>query len=140
MIDKNTGQLTFGTGKTVFPITTLSELKAINLSAVHEEGVLGNEWIHYTVKNVLIAGKFFYLTFFFHEEILDSVSFIFNDCEIDLTSNWDCWSEKREKENAVLYNNWLDKEIGTSRNFLWGTVWASYDPKSGGSSIGISYK
>jgi hypothetical protein len=140
MIDKNTGQLTISKDKAISPTTTLSEIKAFKLSDIEEECNLGNGWIHYTFKNVEAFAKFFHFTFYFFGENLKSIEFIINESPFDLNTGWDSWSEQREKENALLYNNWLNKEIGTVRNFTWGNVLADYDPKSGGSSIFIRYK
>ncbi|MBK0403802.1 hypothetical protein I5M27_12450 [Adhaeribacter sp. BT258] len=140
MIDKKSGNLTLGNINTISPTTTLSEIKAFKLSEVEEESDLGNGWIHYTLRNVEESGKFFNLIFFFYKENLESVSFVVKDSPFNLNSGWDSWSEKTEREKAVTYNNWLNKEIGTGRSFSWGDAWATYDPKSGGSSMGIRYK
>ena len=139
MIDKKSGQLTLGNVKTISPTTALSEIKAFKLSEIQEERDLGNGWIHYTVRNVEESGEFFIFIFFFYKENLDSVSFVVNDSPFDLNSGWDSWSEKTEREKAVKYNSWLNKEIGIGRKFPWGNIWTDYDQKSGGSSIFIRY-
>lgn len=139
MIDKNTGNLTLDSGKAILSTTSLGEIKDFKLSEVQEEQDMGNGWVHFTVRNVEVSGTYFIITFIFHEKALESVLFVINDSPFDLNIGWESWSEQKERNNAVLYNNWLNKEIGTSRNFSWGNVWATYDPKSGGSSMGIRY-
>ncbi|WP_210463059.1 hypothetical protein [Rufibacter roseolus] len=140
MIDKNTGKLTFYSGKNIFPTAELSEIKALKLSAVQEEQDWGNGWIHYTIRNVDVSGIYFNMTFFYHEKTLKSISFIIKDSPFDMDTGWETWGEQREKEKAEFYNDWLNKELGTDRNFAWGTIRATYDPKSAGSSIVIRYK
>ncbi|ALJ00713.1 hypothetical protein [Rufibacter tibetensis] len=139
MIDKDTGSLTFGSGKIVSPKTSLSELIALKLSEEHEERKLGNGWIHYIVRNVEESGRFLNLTFIYHEESLYSVSFVVDGSPFKSSGGWGYWDEQRERRNAVIYEEWLSGEIGADRNFTWGSAWVTYDPKGGGSSIGIKY-
>ncbi|WP_207431206.1 hypothetical protein [Sabulibacter ruber] len=140
MIDRNTGHLTFSLDKVVTQTTTLADLKGFAFGEMQEERNLLNGWIHFVVKNVEMSGKYLNITFFFHQEALNSVTFIINNSPFDLESGWGTWNEKEEREKVIFFTQWLEEQVGPARNFTWGHIWAAYDPLSGGSSIGIRYK
>lgn len=101
---------------------------------------MGNGYKWLDIKNIKIDNEYFIISLCFKEEELSELSMAVNDSRFDISSDWNSWSERKEKEDLKKYQKWLDKELGKETKFHWGVVWASYDPKGGSSSIGIRYK
>jgi hypothetical protein len=66
-------------------------------------------------------------------------------------TSWDDWSEEKQLAQRDAHDQWLVEMLGPgvrtrapggmelSYTFPWGDVWSTYDPRSGGSSIGVRY-
>ena len=63
-----------------------------------------------------------------------------SDTKFDFDKGWDTWTEEKELADLEIYKAWLANELGTLKDFDWGTVWASYGKKGASSSIGLRYK
>lgn len=141
MIHVKTGQLTINDVQTIVPFTTLETIQSMNLGTVQALKDFKNGWMAYTVKNLRIKDHYFNITFSFEKEILQEVSFVFQEEAYDLkASKWFTWSEKSERAQAQRFNNWLDVQLAGERNFDWGIVQADYNAKSGFSSVKIRYQ
>jgi hypothetical protein len=139
IIDSANGHLRFANSFTVSSQTTPEEI-------VHyfgQENVSINDvktgWKHYSVRNIKINDTYFIITFYFDDDILKMLDFIVSD-KLMVAGSWDDWSEKKELQNRDYYDSWLTKQIGTNRQFLWGTINSFYDSKGGFSSIVLKYK
>ena len=54
-------------------------------------------------------------------------------------AGWDSWSEDDELAKAAELEALLTRTYGAQRSFEWGTIRASFDARSGSSSITIRY-
>ena len=139
IIDSVNGHLRFANSFTVSSRTTTEEI----IQYFGQENVSINDvktgWKHYSVRNVKINDTYFIITFYFDNDILKMLDFIVSD-KLIVAGSWDDWSEKKELKNRDYYNDWLTKEIGSNRQYAWGTVNSFYDSKGGFSSIVLKYK
>ena len=139
IIDSVNGHLRFANSFSVSSRTTPEEI----VQYFGQENVSINDvktgWKHYSARNVKINYTYFIITFYFDNDILKMLDFIISDEPI-VACSWDDWSEKKELQNRDYYNDWLTKEIGSKRQFTWGTVNSFYDSKGGFSSIVLKYK
>jgi hypothetical protein len=139
IIDSVNGHLKFASSFTISSRTTPEEIiqyfgqKNVSINNVK------TGWKHYSVRNVKINDTYFIITFYFDNDILKMLDFIVSDKPI-VAGSWDDWSEKKGLQNRDYYNDWLTKEIGSNRQFSWGTVNSFYDSKGGFSSIVLKYK
>jgi hypothetical protein len=139
IIDNKNGYLRVSSDFTVSTKTTPEEL-------VHffgQENVCIRDvktgWKHYSVRNIKINDNYFFITFYFDNDVLKMIDFIVSDSFI-AQGSWDDWNEDIELQKRVFYNDWLTKEIGNNRQFTWGTIGSYYDNKGGFSSIVLKYK
>lgn len=139
IIDSVNGHLRFVNSFTVSSRTTPEEI----IQYFGQENVSINDvktgWKHYSVRNVKINDTYFIITFYFDNDILKMLYFIVSD-KLIVAGSWDDWSEKKELQNRDYYDEWLTKEIGSNRQFVWGTINSFYDSKGGFSSIVLKYK
>jgi len=139
IIDSVNGHLRFVNSFTVSSRTTPEEI----IQYFGQENVSINDvktgWKHYSVRNVKINDTYFIITFYFDNDILKMLDFIVSD-KLIVAGSWDDWSEKKELQNRDYYDEWLTKEIGSNRQFVWGTINSFYDSKGGFSSIVLKYK
>ncbi|MEO7045619.1 MAG: hypothetical protein ABI091_09965 [Ferruginibacter sp.] len=138
IIDSTKGELKFPGNFTVSSQTTPEEI----IHFFGEENVdtreAGKGWKNYSVRNVKINQTYFIITFYFDNAILKMLDFIVND-KIIITGSWDDWSENEELQKRDYYNDWLTKQIGSNRQFIWGTIGSYYDNRGGSSSIVLKY-
>jgi hypothetical protein len=140
MIDKNTGHIIIS-DEVVIKHNDLREgILSLNIGQRGEESNHNNGWSWIWERNAFIDNKYFIFHFAFFENRLKEIHFLVNDTKFELTNSWETWSEKKELEKLEQYKKWLTNELGTQKEFEWGTVWAAYDPNGGSSSIGIRYK
>lgn len=140
MIDKKTGNIELATGQVIYPSMSLERIKSMGIGESQTEREIGNGWIWHDVRNVQIQDQYFSIAFAFYNNKLNIITLIINNTRFNSNNGADPWSEKEEMQRAIIFNNWLNAEIGSERTFSWGEVWAGYDPKGGFSSITIRYK
>ncbi len=140
MINKDNGQIFFGGKTTIGPDSSLQEILFLNLGQSRNRGDYENGWSWLTERNVLLDNKYYIINFHLFNNKLKSIDFVFSDNKFNLEFDWDSWSESQELINLEKYKIWLNNELDNKKDFDWGEVWATYDSKSGGSSIGIRYK
>lgn len=140
MIDNKTGYITFDNKRIINQNSDLESIANMGLGESQEVDDMKTGWIWLRIKNIMSSGYFFNISFAFNNSRLRELNFVMNNQKYDLDENWSDWSDKKELENLKFYQDWLQKEIGSQRNFDWGQVWADYDRKGGSSSIGLRYK
>ena len=141
MIDQRTGSIHIADDIAIGHNDNFDYIKNLNLGQKQEIWYVKNGVIWITERNIKIEEQYFIISFAFFEEKLNTIVFVLSDEPSALESTgWDNYSEIKEREDAKKYDAWLTNEIGSEREFKWGRVYASYDPKSGGSSIGIVYE
>ncbi len=118
---------------------TLGEIKSMDIGESQSELDMGNGWKWYNVRNVKVANLYFIISFGFLDERLKELSLGFSKLKYDLSKGWESCSEKEERQNDVIFNKWLNTELGSERTISWGEVWVGYDEKGGSSSIGLRY-
>lgn len=140
MIDRSTGNIKLTDWLEVSPKSNFDLLDGQNFGQINEVHNMGNGYKWLNIKNIKIESEYFIISLCYKDELLTELSMVVNDEQFNLSSDWSSWNEQKEKEDLKKYQNWLDKELGGKTKFPWGDVWATYDPKSGSSSIGIRYK
>lgn len=141
MINKVNGHLELTSNITLRPFMSLSEFKNLDFATSLNEWNVGTGWFWYSFDNQKIDDKYFSFSCAFLKEEFQEVSFVFNDSKVDKKDDsWETWNEEEEIKKSKIFNDWLNSELGSKREFDWGNVWASYDPKGGSSSIGVRYK
>ena len=140
MINKNNGHIRLHDSLALKPNLNIDLVENQDFEDVQETRDLGNGYKWIDIKNIQIENKYFIISLCFKENELAELSIILNDKPFDLSTSWDSWNEQDEEKKLIEYNNWLIEQLGTTRVFNWGEVWADYDPRGGSSSIGIRYK
>lgn len=140
MIDKKTGFVELAFDKIIKPNMLCAEIKKFDIGESQTERDVGNGWTWLDVRNVKIADVYYIFSFAFYHDQLKELSFVFSPTKYDLGKGWESYSEKEERRNAIIFNNWLMAELGAEKKFSWGEVWAGYDEKGSNSDIGIRYK
>lgn len=138
IINSSRGEITFSSEFNVSKQTTPKEIVGHFTQESIDITDMGNEWKHYSIRNIQIMDSYFIMTFFFNNDILQRISIIVSDNFFDEGSRYD-WSEKSELQNREYFDDWLTKEIGENRHFEWGTIGAFHDSKGGFSSIILTY-
>jgi len=97
---------------------------------------MNNGYIHYFIRNINIQNSNFSFNLVFNQEQLSSITFNFDTLPTD---NWDNWSEEKELKRLEKYNNWLNHQIGSKRDYQWGNIGAYFDRKGGWTSMVLRY-
>jgi len=137
IIDKYSGQLNIAEGFEFSKKTKPAELLAYFRQDEVNVKDIGNGYFHYFIRNVPIETEHFSFVLIFYRGQLDTILFGFDYSPDD---TWENWSEEKELRRAEKYNKWLTRQIGTARNFWWGSAWADFDAKSGWSGLGLRFK
>lgn len=103
-------------------------------------------WRHYYLDAHAIGPSDFVVSLSFEYERFDGYHLASNDPAFG--RGWDDWSEAKEMARREANDRWLLGQLGppgskgraTLYEFAWGTVWSSFDPKGGSSSIGVRFK
>lgn len=105
--------------------------------------VLNNDEYGYTryyIKPQIICGEKFAISLIFNPDGFLYMANIGIQSD-DVISSWENWSESREMQKKEFHDKWLEKNIGQPPySYTWGLMASSYDPRSGSSSINITYK
>ena len=138
MIEKATGDLKFASGIVIKSFISLEEVKSLGIGESQAESDMGNGWVWYHVKRLIVDGHCFNISFGFNRGKL--LNLVFSCSKHTSDNRWESWSEKEELQKKILLDNWLNAEIGFDRTFNWGEAWTGYDTKGGFSSISLRYK
>ena len=140
MIDKNNGRIIISDTIQIKHNDFQQDILLLNIGQTNKQWDHKNGWAWVQENNVFVDNKYFVFQFGFFENRLKELFLSLSDTKFDIDKGWDTWSEKKELADLQKYRQWLANELGTQKDFDWGTVWASYDAKGGSSSIGIRYK
>ena len=140
MIDKKTGHIIISDTIHIKRDNLQHDVLSLNIGQTNKQWDHGNGWSWLQENNVLVDNKYFIFQFGFFENKLKQISFCVSDTKFDFDKGWDTWSEEKELADLEIYKAWLANELGTLKDFDWGTFWASYDTKGASSSIGLRYK
>ncbi len=139
MIDKKTGAIHFPEwSESLSPVT--SREKFLRSTLVQNANIqVQNElycswWLKPTKWE---DGKWWVVVVYFEGEKLIQVRLAASDHEMG--RRWDEWSEESEKRLNEYHMELVQRLLGLSYRFPWGNVETSYDEKSGGSFIIITY-
>ena len=139
MIDINTGNITLNKDFIINRNSNFDSVRKLELGEIQEVDDMGNGWIWLRIKNILVSGEYFNISFAFDNLKIKELSFIVSDKKFNLESKSTDWNEQKESEKLKMYQDWLKKKIGSQRQFNWGEIWTDYDKKGGCSSIGLRY-
>lgn len=138
MIDRSTGSLHFDDGIVIGPALTRTQFLNMQVGETREVSVKNEPWCSWRVTRLKAGGRMFIAILQFQSEQLQSVELVESD-QVGF-GDWKDWSEAHELENLQRYEEFLTRELGSNRSFTWGSAKASYDARSGGSSISIAYR
>ena len=93
-----------------------------------------------TIKNLEVDGNYCIISLGFYADHLNLIELVVSKDRFDLNAGWDSWSELNELAILKELRSWLINELGREGEFDWGDAQATYDPKSGSSSISIHYQ
>ncbi|MBW8199754.1 hypothetical protein [Flagellimonas abyssi] len=140
MLDKNTGTLSIDEGIKFGPKTDFNIIKDFMLGENPEViGTSDAQEQKIIFRNVAIDGRYFILRLSFSYNKLILLEIFINTVPFYFKENWNNWSYEDEMEHLEYCKNWLQREVGTKRNFDWGSIWCGYDSLGGFSSIKINY-
>lgn len=139
MIDRKTGTLTLSATCQLKAGAAFDDVLALSLG---EQDVVDrqNGWQWLTIKNLNVDAFYVILSLGFYVNALKMIELIVSKERFDLPVNWDSWSEQKELDTLKELRVWLRNELGREGKFEWGYATATYDPKSGSSSISIRYQ
>jgi len=141
MIERTTGQIQFPSdGIRIAPSLSREHFLASPLAAQCRELVRNELYCSFALPTVQFDGRSFAWSLWFRGSVLQSVSIACSAPEFG--SSWSDWSEERELALKRLHDSLLESAFGADwqqQRFTWGSVYSVFDPKSGGSSIGVRY-
>lgn len=140
MIDKKTGNIVISDAVHIKQNDFQHDILSLAIGQTNMHWDHGNDWTWLQENNVFVNDKYFVFQFGFFQNKLKEIYFNVSETKFELDEGWDRWSEEKELANLKIYQAWLTNELGTQKDFDWGTVWASYDTKVASSSIGLRYK
>ena len=135
-IDTTNGTLTVG--QSVIPSTlTLQEFLAAAMYQPHTKVLENGPFVTYKIESICDNYKYI-STLYFQSGLLDSISLYVSDSSP--ATGWGSWSEAEEQTRLQSLVDLLTQQgIANGQRFAWGIVSASYDQRSGDSSITIRH-
>ncbi|WP_214878052.1 hypothetical protein [Paraburkholderia strydomiana] len=135
-IDTTNGTLTVC--QTVIPSTlTLQEFLASAMCQPHTKVLENGPFVTYKMESICDNHKYI-STLYFQSGLLDSISLYVSDSSP--ATGWGSWSEAEEQKRLQSLVDLLTQQgIANGQRFAWGIVSASYDQRSGDSSITIRH-
>ena len=133
------GRLLLPDGEVLEAETTEAVFLASRLGARTTAGRGGDGHRNHGVSRVSLDRRDSALRAYFHEQRLILVS----TCVTlpDDGSGWDDWTLEREMRRKDVHDAWLRSYLGEPPwSFAWGSIWSDYDPRSGGSNWGMSFR
>lgn len=140
MIDIKTGYITLNDAIVLTPESTIDSITENSLDAHTEIRDMGNGYKWLDIYNLQINREYYILSLCFEKNVLTMLTITVNGEPFNLNSDYDSWDQRDEKRVFKYHERWLKKRFGRKREFLWGNVWAEYDPRSASSSMGLRYK
>jgi len=140
MMDSATGQIGLDSGESIGPSLTLKAFLASPLAGGASPPALGGgtPWSIFDLGRRAIGGQTFAATLRFDGDALRTVQLSL--VQSTASSSWDDWSEDTELARKARHDAWLEGHLGALPWWRsWGEVTSVYDPRSGSSSIQITY-
>ncbi len=159
MIEPKTGAVRFRDGATITRELTLATFDGSPLakrSARDEDS--DDTYVTIRLAPREMDGEVFGAQILFHDEVLNTVNlWIMDETAIvdgviayPPEKGWDTWTLKTAVAAKARHDAWLLRVLGpptkvdakhyiTSYELPWGSAWSSYDPRGGGSEIGLRY-
>ncbi len=138
MVHKKNGHLQLN-DIVIPPGCTLKSLSAIKFESAYHIDDMGTGWKWLRLAPLKLEKDYARFSFGFSQDQLTIVSFVVQKTPFENSKGWEDFNETVEKEKALQFDDWLTENIGAQRNFPWGTIEASFDPRSASSSISINY-
>lgn len=135
-IDPATGQVSFpDLSLELFPLMPLEEFIAAT-SLLNRDTLGANDgWQRYSLRELISGDRRLGLFLVFLHRRLKMLSFAYGAKD----ETWANWSEATELAREKEYQQALATQLGPKNSFVWGTVGAQLDSKSGGTDIWINY-
>jgi len=149
MIDRDTGALVLRAGR-VEPSTTRTAFRASPLAAPARWDDMHTGWMDAELPSEADGDRKIGVRLIFEGERLDGYRLWIVDPRYG--TSWDDWSEEKELAHRDAHDAWLVEKLGPGErarapggmelgySLPWGDVWSTYDPRSGGSSIGVRFR
>ena len=139
MIDKKTGAIHFPEwSESLSPATSRDEFLRSTLIQDANIQVQNEPYFSWRLKPTKWEdGKWWVVVVYFEGEKLIQVRLA--ACEYETDPGWEEWSEESEIHLNKYHMGLVQRLLGLSDRFPWGNVETSYDEKSGGSFIIITY-
>lgn len=141
MINPNNGNITIDSPSLIITRDlTRDQFLQSALAGISEPLNQNAPWSRYAFKPVTIRGETFAADICFNAGRLYSVDLAVMRPEFG--SSWSDWTEEREMARKRFHDSLLEPILGTDwrqHRFAWGKVYSEFDPRSGGSSIGVIY-
>jgi len=140
MLDKNTGTLSIDEGIKFGPHTGFNMIKDFMLGENPEVvGTSDAQEQKINFRNVSVDGRYFIFRLNFTNNKLFLLEIFISPVPFQFNQDWNSWNYEDEMKHLEYCKAWLQKEVGSKRNFNWGSIWCGYDSLGGFSSIKIRY-
>jgi hypothetical protein len=141
MIDRITGEIRFPTGSIrICPSLSREEFLSSAIGNQSHLNVRNEPYCSFDLPIVQFDGHKFGWSLWFYGSLLQRVSITCIDSEFG--SSWSDWSEKLEIARQSFHEKVLQLSLGDNRKqqkLSWGNISSGFDPKSGNSSIEVTY-
>jgi hypothetical protein len=140
MIDPKTGTIRFAPELAISPTLTRENFLSSLLGTRATVLVQNEPHCSFALPKMIFSGHAFVGSLWFTGSRLLRVSIA--SVDESFGSSWSNWSQGREMERKTFHDSLLQSALGpgwSGRPFPWGVVASLYDPKSGSSSIIVTY-
>jgi len=142
VIDRGTGALALIGGR-LEPGLTRRRLLSSPLGREAARVDMGNGWMTVGLGTHQLGGRAFLVSASFEGQRLDGYTLCDADPRLDAE-----WDEKTERARRAAHDKWLEAALGAGGErkpeltyaLPWGEAWSSYDPRGGGTTIGVRFR
>lgn len=137
LIDPETGQIRFpDLHLELRPLMPQAEFIAAT-SSLNRDNLGSNAgWQRYSIRELIPNDRRLGIFFVFLDGRLNMLTFSYAHKD----ESWATWTEAGESAREKEYQQELGAQLGGKNTFLWGTVSALLDSKSGGTDICVNYR
>lgn len=140
MINKNNGHIIVADSIVLKPNSDFETIKNRKLGENQSVWEMKNGWLWINAVNIIINRTYFIFALGFRNRKLREMSFIMSNEPFSTDQYWNDFNKEDELRKLEDYKKWLTENLGSEKEFSWGSVWTEFDVKGGSSSIGIRYK
>ncbi len=140
MLDHHTGFLTLSPTIYLHPGDSLQVVRMLLSGEETDLRAMGTDWQWLSIRNVQVVSQYYILQLGFYQDQLCRVSLVVSPIRFPAAVTWDGWAADAEWRRLAVLKQWVREQVGREGEFLWGSITASYDSRSAGSSITIEYK